>query len=77
MSEAYAKSYREIARAAAREMGLDLPEGVYAAVPGPSYETPAEIRYLRTIGATLWVCRPFPRLSPRITWECVYSEFPA
>jgi len=53
MSEAYAKSYREIARAAAREMGLDLPEGVYAAVPGPSYETPAEIRYLRTIGADL------------------------
>ena len=34
-------------------MGLDLPEGVYAAVPGPSYETPAEIRYLRTIGADL------------------------
>jgi purine-nucleoside phosphorylase len=34
-------------------MGLDLPEGVYAALPGPSYETPAEIRYLRTIGADL------------------------
>ncbi len=30
-----------------------MPEGVYAAVPGPSYETPAEIRYLRTIGADL------------------------
>ncbi|HEU5022058.1 MAG TPA: purine-nucleoside phosphorylase, partial [Bryobacteraceae bacterium] len=36
-----------------REMNLELPEGVYAAVPGPSYETPAEIRYLRTIGADL------------------------
>jgi purine-nucleoside phosphorylase len=53
MSEAYSKDYREIARAAGQEMGLDLPEGVYAAVPGPSYETPAEIRYMRTIGADL------------------------
>jgi purine-nucleoside phosphorylase len=34
-------------------MKLDLKEGVYAAVPGPSYETPAEIRFLRTIGADL------------------------
>ena len=53
MSEAYSKKYRDIAKAAGREMGLDLSEGVYAAVPGPSYETPAEIRYLRTIGADL------------------------
>lgn len=53
MSEAYSKKLREIARDAGNEMGLDLPEGVYAAVPGPSYETPAEIRYMRTIGADL------------------------
>ncbi|HWF09416.1 MAG TPA: purine-nucleoside phosphorylase [Bryobacteraceae bacterium] len=53
MSEAYAKRYREAAREAGRELGLDLPEGVYAALPGPSYETPAEIRYLRAIGADL------------------------
>lgn len=53
MSEAYSKRFREIARAAGKEMDLDLPEGVYAAVPGPSYETPAEIRYLRAIGADL------------------------
>jgi purine-nucleoside phosphorylase len=53
MSEAYAKHYRDAAREAGKAMGLDLPEGVYAAVPGPSYETPAEIRYLRTIGADL------------------------
>jgi purine-nucleoside phosphorylase len=53
MSEAYSQKYREIARAAGKDMGLDLPEGVYAAVPGPSYETPAEIRYMRTIGADL------------------------
>jgi purine-nucleoside phosphorylase len=53
MSEVYSKRYREIAREAGNEMGIDLPEGVYAAVPGPSYETPAEIRYLRAIGADL------------------------
>jgi purine-nucleoside phosphorylase len=53
MSEAYSRNYRETARAVGREIGLDLPEGVYAAVPGPNYETPAEIRYMRTIGADL------------------------
>jgi purine-nucleoside phosphorylase len=53
MSEAYSKRYRDIARQAGTDLGLDLQEGVYAALPGPSYETPAEIRYLRTIGADL------------------------
>jgi purine-nucleoside phosphorylase len=53
MSEAYSKACRDIARASGNSMGLDLPEGVYAAVPGPNYETPAEIRYMRTIGADL------------------------
>ncbi|HEY2843221.1 MAG TPA: purine-nucleoside phosphorylase [Bryobacteraceae bacterium] len=53
MSEAYAKDFREIAKNAAAGLGLKLAEGVYAALPGPSYETPAEIRYLRTIGADL------------------------
>jgi purine-nucleoside phosphorylase len=53
MSEAYSCAYREIARKAAMELGLALDDGVYAAVPGPSYETPAEIRYLRAIGADL------------------------
>ncbi len=53
MSEAYSRKLRELARTAGKDMGLDLPEGVYAAVPGPSYETPAEIRYMRTIGADL------------------------
>jgi purine-nucleoside phosphorylase len=51
MSEAYSKCYREAARAVGQELGIPLSEGVYAAVLGPSYETPAEIRYLRTIGA--------------------------
>jgi len=53
MTDAYDASFRAIAKAAAAEMGFDLPEGVYAALLGPSYETPAEIRYLRTIGADL------------------------
>lgn len=53
MSEAYSAGYRDIARQAAAELGIDLKEGVYAAMLGPSYETPAEIRFLRTIGADL------------------------
>ncbi len=53
MSDAYSQQYREVAREAASGLGITLDEGVYAAVPGPSYETPAEIRYLRTIGADL------------------------
>ena len=51
MSEAYPAHYREIAKQAGRELGIVLSEGVYAAMLGPSYETPAEIRYLRSIGA--------------------------
>ena len=53
MTEAYAARYRQIAQGAARELAIELPEGVYAAHAGPSYETPAEIRFLRTIGADL------------------------
>jgi purine-nucleoside phosphorylase len=53
MSEAYSKKLREMAKETGKAMGLTLQEGIYAAVPGPSYETPAEIRYLRTIGADL------------------------
>ena len=53
MTHAYSDAYREIARNAAKKLGLGVREGVYAALLGPSYETPAEIRYLRTIGADL------------------------
>jgi purine-nucleoside phosphorylase len=53
MSDAYCAAYRAIAREVASELSINLPEGVYAAVSGPSYETPAEIRYLRAIGADL------------------------
>ena len=53
MSEAYSRSLRALAHEVGSEIGVRLAEGVYAAVLGPSYETPAEIRYLRTIGADL------------------------
>src|SRR5205814_6944388 len=53
MSDAYNKRYREIAKEEGRRLGIQLHEGVYAALSGPSFETPAEIRYLRTIGADL------------------------
>lgn len=53
MSEAYSKSYRQMAIAIGKRLGLNLGEGIYAAVLGPSYETPAEIKFLRTIGADL------------------------
>jgi purine-nucleoside phosphorylase len=53
MTHAYAKDYRQIAREEASKLGMTLHEGVYAALAGPSYETPAEIEYLRKIGADL------------------------
>jgi purine-nucleoside phosphorylase len=53
MSEAYSRDYRRMAQTAAKKLGMEVPEGVYAGLLGPSYETPAEIRYLRTIGADL------------------------
>jgi len=53
MTQAYFKPYREIALAAARKLGKAVYQGVYAGLLGPSYETPGEIRYLRTIGADL------------------------
>ncbi len=51
MSEAYPESLRTIAREAAAELKIPLKEGVYLALSGPSYETPAEIRAFRTLGA--------------------------
>jgi purine-nucleoside phosphorylase len=53
MTQAYWKPYRAIALSEAKRLGIAAPEGVYAALAGPNYETPAEIRYLRTIGADL------------------------
>jgi purine-nucleoside phosphorylase len=51
MSEVYSRRLRGVADDVAREQGLRIGHGVYVAVHGPSYETPAEIRFLRTIGA--------------------------
>lgn len=53
MTIAYDRRFREIAVGAGNRNHIGLYEGVYAALPGPSYETPAEIRYLRAIGADL------------------------
>jgi purine-nucleoside phosphorylase len=53
MTHAYCNEYRTMVLTAAQARGKSVHEGVYAALLGPSYETPAEIRYLRTIGADL------------------------
>jgi purine-nucleoside phosphorylase len=53
MSYTYSQRYREIALEEARKLSITPHTGVYAALAGPSYETPAEIRYLRAIGADL------------------------
>jgi purine-nucleoside phosphorylase len=51
MSEVYSRRLRQIADDVARENGIAVTHGVYLATSGPSYETPAEIRFFRTIGA--------------------------
>ena len=51
MTEAYSKKFRTTAKQVARKLRLRLFEGVYAALHGPSYETPAEIRALARLGA--------------------------
>jgi purine-nucleoside phosphorylase len=51
MSVVYSPALRNLAIEAAEQIGFVTPMGVYACMPGPSYETPAEIRMLRTLGA--------------------------
>jgi purine-nucleoside phosphorylase len=51
LTEVYSKKLRSLARDEAKRIGVDLIPGVYACLPGPSYETPAEIRMLRALGA--------------------------
>jgi purine-nucleoside phosphorylase len=53
MTEVYSKRLRNIAQNEAKRLGVELATGTYACVPGPSYETPAEIRMLRALGADL------------------------
>ena len=51
MSEVYSREYRRIAKEAAAELGVRLTEGIYMSLQGPNYETPAEIRMMRLLGA--------------------------
>ena len=51
MSQAYDRQYQDLARRVAREKGLTLREGVYAGLSGPSFESPADLRFLRLAGA--------------------------
>jgi purine-nucleoside phosphorylase len=51
MTEVYSRELQEIIVEEARAMGVEMRRGIYAALPGPSYETPAEIHMLRTFGA--------------------------
>ncbi|MGH9640611.1 MAG: purine-nucleoside phosphorylase [Bryobacteraceae bacterium] len=53
MTDAYSARLRLLARETAARLNIELFEGVYAGMPGPSYETPAEIRFLKSIGADL------------------------
>lgn len=52
MSDAYTKAYRETAHQVADRLGIALQDGVYLGVTGPTYETPAEIRAFKTMGAS-------------------------
>ena len=51
MTHAYPRSLRRAALASAQELGITLRQGVYAFLAGPNFETPAEVRYLRLVGA--------------------------
>jgi purine-nucleoside phosphorylase len=53
MTRVYWKAYQAAALEEGKRLDIDIAEGVYAGLTGPSYETPAEIRYLRAIGADL------------------------
>ena len=50
-SHLYTPALRDVARSAAKDLGIDLKEGVYMYFPGPQYETPAEVRFARVAGA--------------------------
>jgi len=51
LTQAYSRELLKLARATAQELGLTLREGVYACLAGPAFETPAEVRYLKIVGA--------------------------
>jgi purine-nucleoside phosphorylase len=51
MSQAYDRQLKELTRAKARQLGIPLHEGVYCCLSGPTFETPAELRFLQAMGA--------------------------
>lgn len=51
MNNAYDKDLRKLVKITAKELGINLLEGVYALMGGPQYETPAENRFLKSLGA--------------------------
>ncbi len=51
MSHMYTPAFQDVARSCAKDLGIDLKEGVYCYFPGPQYETPAEVRAARVLGA--------------------------
>lgn len=53
MTQAYDLELRQMARIAAKRIGIEVKEGVYAMMPGPTYETPAEVRMLKVMGADM------------------------
>jgi purine-nucleoside phosphorylase len=68
MSDVYEREFQEIAITEAHAMKLELKRGIYAALTGPSYETPAEIRMLRALGADAVGMSTVLKLSSRATW---------
>jgi purine-nucleoside phosphorylase len=77
MSEVYSLRLKRLFHEAAKASQLTLHEGVYAAMPGPQFETPAEIRMLQAIGADAGGCPPFPKPSKRVPWAWKWRGFPA
>ena len=78
MSEAYSRAIsRDREAGGRRDLGIPLPEGVYAAMLGPSYETPAEIRFLRTIGADVVGMSTVPEVIAANHMGMRCSGFPA
>ena len=77
MSDAYSHACREIAKEAARSLGLTLEEGVYAAVPGPVMRPRPKSAICAPSALTWSECRQYPRPLPRIIWACRSWGFPA
>jgi purine-nucleoside phosphorylase len=81
MSTAYAPELRALAKEAAGASGVPVQEGIYAAMPGPTYETPAEIRMLQLLGADAVgmstvpeVCVARPRGARVIGISCITNK---